>query len=109
MADRLPSQIGKYPIIRELGRGATSRVYLGRDPFADREVAIKVVRPEVGVDPSVQKRFNKSFLNEAALIGRLMHPHIIQIFDADVTDDYSYIAMEFALVPIASWIFKLPD
>jgi serine/threonine protein kinase len=96
MADRSPSQIGKYPIIRELGRGATSRVYLGRDPFADREVAIKVVRPEVGVDPSVQKRFNKSFLNEAALIGRLMHPHIIQIFDADVTDDYSYIAMEFA-------------
>jgi serine/threonine protein kinase len=96
MADRLPLQIGKYPVIRELGRGATSRVYLGRDPFADREVAIKVVRPEPGVDPAVQKRINKSFLNEAALIGRLMHPHIIQIFDADVTDDYSYIAMEYA-------------
>ena len=96
MADRSPPQIGKYPIIREIGRGATSRVYLGRDPFADREVAIKVVRPEPGVDPAVQRRFNKSFLNEAALIGRLMHPHIIQIFDADVTDEYSYIAMEYA-------------
>ncbi len=96
MAESVPSHIGKYPLIRELGRGATSRVYLGRDPFADRDVAIKVVRPEPGVDPAVQKRFNKSFLNEAALIGRLMHPHIIQIFYADVTNDYSYIVMEYA-------------
>ncbi len=96
MAESTLSHIGKYPIVRELGRGATSRVYLGRDPFADRDVAIKVVRPEPGVDPAVQKRFNKSFLNEAALIGRLMHPHIIQIFHADVTDEYSYIVMEYA-------------
>jgi len=96
MADRVPSQIGKYPIVRELGRGATSRVYLARDPFGERDVAIKVVRPEPGVDPAVQRRFNKSFLNEAALIGRLIHPHIIQIFDANVTDDYSYIVMEYA-------------
>jgi len=96
MANNVPSQIGKYPIVRELGRGATSRVYLARDPFGERDVAIKVVRPEPGVDPAVQKRFNKSFLNEAALIGRLIHPHIIQIFDANVTDDYSYIVMEYA-------------
>jgi len=96
MAELKLSQIGKYPIVRELGRGATSRVYLARDPFADRDVAIKVVRPEPGVDPAVQKRFNKSFLNEAALIGRLIHPHIIQIFHADVTDEYSYIVMEYA-------------
>lgn len=96
MAEPLPSQIGKYPIVRELGRGATSRVYLGQDPYADRDVAIKVVRPEPGVDPEVLRRFNKSFMNEAALIGRLIHPHIIQIFDADVTDMYSYIVMEYA-------------
>ena len=96
MADNVPKQIGKYPISRELGRGATSRVYLAHDPFGDRDVAIKVVRAEPGVDPAVQKRFNKSFLNEAALIGRLIHPHIVQIFDANVTDDYSYIVMEFA-------------
>jgi len=96
MAEPLRELIGKYPLIRELGRGATSRVYLARDPFADRDVAIKVVRPEPGVGLEVQKRFNKSFLNEAALIGRLIHPHIIQIFDANVTDEYSYIVMEYA-------------
>jgi serine/threonine protein kinase len=96
MPETLPEQIGKYPVMSELGRGATSRVYLGRDPLADRDVAIKVLRPEPGVDPEVQRRFNKSFMNEAALIGRLIHPHIVQIFDANVTDDYSYIVMEYA-------------
>ncbi len=96
MADTTPSHIGKYPITRELGRGATSRVYLGSDPIAKREVAIKVVRPEPGVDATVLNRFYKSFMNEAALIGKLLHPHIIQIFEADVTDDYSYIVMEYA-------------
>lgn len=96
MADTIPSHIGKYPIARELGRGATSRVYLGNDPFDNRQVAIKVVRPEPGVDSKVLKRFYKSFMNEAALIGKLLHPHIIQIFEADVTDEYSYIVMEYA-------------
>ena len=96
MAEIIPSHIGKYPITRELGRGATSRVYLGKDPFGNREVAIKVVRPEPGVDANVLKRFYKSFMNEAALIGKLLHPHIIQIFEADVTDEYSYIVMEYA-------------
>lgn len=81
--------------MRELGRGATSRVYLGRDPFNNREVAIKVVRAETDVDTETRRRFHKVFLNEAALVGKLMHPHIMEIFDADVTDDFSYIVMEF--------------
>ena len=96
MAETNLSHIGQYPIIRELGRGATSRVYLANDPLGNREVAIKVVRPEPGVDANVLKRFHKSFLNEAGLIGKLLHPHIVQIFEADVTDDYNYIVMEYA-------------
>ena len=96
MAETNPSHIGQYPIIRELGRGATSRVYLANDPLGNREVAIKVVRPEPGVDANLLKRFHKSFLNEAGLIGKLLHPHIVQIFEADVTDDYNYIVMEYA-------------
>jgi eukaryotic-like serine/threonine-protein kinase len=90
-----PARIGKYPVMRELGRGATSRVYLGRDPFNNREVAIKVVRAETDVDTETRRRFHKVFLNEAALVGKLMHPHIMEIFDADVTDDFSYIVMEY--------------
>ena len=96
MAETTPSHVGQYPVISELGRGATSRVYLANDPLGNRDVAIKVVRPEPGVDANVLKRFHKSFLNEAGLIGKLLHPHIVQIFEADVTDDYNYIVMEYA-------------
>lgn len=99
MNDALPPKIGKYPVTRELGRGATSRVYLGRDPFANRDVAIKVVRAEPGVDADTRRRFHKSFLNEAALVGKLLHPHIMQIHDADATDEYSYIVMEYMQGP----------
>ncbi len=96
MEEALPSHIGKYPINRELGRGATSRVYLAHDPYGNRDVAIKVVRPESNIDANLLKRFHKSFLNEAGLIGKLLHPHIVQIFEADVTDEYHYIVMEYA-------------
>ncbi len=39
MSPRLPQRLGKYPVLREIGSGATSRVYLARDPFAARDVA----------------------------------------------------------------------
>jgi len=95
MPDALPQAIGKYPILRELGRGATSRVYLGRDPFASRNVAIKVIHSDANGDEDMQRRFRKVFLNEASLAGRLVHPHIITIYDAVITDEYSYIVMEY--------------
>jgi eukaryotic-like serine/threonine-protein kinase len=95
MSDVLPARIGKYRVSRELGRGTTSRVYLGHDPFAGREVAIKVVRAEPGVDGDTRRRFHKSFLNEAALVGKLLHPHIMQIHDADATEEFGYIVMEY--------------
>jgi serine/threonine protein kinase len=90
-----PEKIGKYPIVRELGRGATSVVYLGRDPFAGREVAIKVVRTQSPGDTDLQRRFRRVFLNEAALVGKLFHPHILAIYDAFSEDDLSYIVMEY--------------
>ncbi|HWQ40028.1 MAG TPA: serine/threonine-protein kinase [Burkholderiales bacterium] len=99
MSEALPARIGKYPVVRELARGATSRVYLGRDPFANRDVAIKVVRAEPEADTDTRRRFDRAFLNEAALVGRLMHPHIMQIYDADATDEYSYIVMEYVEGP----------
>ena len=48
-------QLGKYPILREIGRGATSHVYLARDPFADREVAIKVFLFDQNADPQTER------------------------------------------------------
>jgi serine/threonine protein kinase len=88
-------RIGKYPIVNEIGRGATSRVYLARDPFADRDVAIKVFFFEENHSEQTAKLLRKGFLAEAALAGRLNHPHIVAIYDAVSEPEYSYIVMEY--------------
>jgi serine/threonine protein kinase len=88
-------KIGKYSVMHEIGRGATATVYLASDPFSQREVAIKLASPEVLTDPSHGKLYSHLFLNEASLVGKLNHPHIVQIFDAAVADDLCYIVMEY--------------
>jgi eukaryotic-like serine/threonine-protein kinase len=87
--------IGKYPVIREIGSGATSHVYLARDPFAERDVAIKVLEFTRGVDPEAERVQHKAFLAEASLAGKLNHPHIIDIYDAVVEPNRSYLVMEY--------------
>jgi serine/threonine protein kinase len=87
--------IGKYQIIRELGRGASGKVYLADDPFGQRKVAIKVAFPEALKNTEDGAFYRGMFLNEASLAGKLNHPHIVQIFDAVVEGEYSYIVMEY--------------
>ena len=91
----MKKKLGKYDLISKLGEGATSTVYLGRDPFAQRDVAIKVASPGILRDPEKGKLYSNLFLNEASLIGKLNHPHIVQIYDAVVTEDLCYIVMEY--------------
>ena len=88
-------KIGKYQIIKELGRGATSAVYLANDAFAGRQVAIKLVRADALGDKEHGRRFHKLFLVEAALAGKLSHPHLVAIYDAVSDEDGSYIVMEY--------------
>lgn len=88
-------KIGKYEIIRELGKGATSQVYLAKDAFANRQVAIKLVRADALGDKELGKRYHKLFLTEASLAGKLSHPHIVSIFDAVSDEEGSYLVMEF--------------
>ena len=95
MKFELQETIGKYPVIREIGSGATSRVYLARDPFADREVAVKVLLPADGADPESERMQHKSFMTEASLAGKLNHPHIVDIYDAVVEPERSYLVMEY--------------
>ena len=89
------SHLGKYRLIRKLGQGATSTVYLGHDPFADREVAIKVIKQEFLDDPRMGKQHRRQLQNEAALAGKLVHPHIVATYDAVISDEVSYIVMEY--------------
>lgn len=88
-------KIGKYELVREIGRGATSTVYLGNDPFSKREVAVKIAFPDILRDPKRGRLYTHIFLNEAALIGKLSHPHIVQTYDAVVDDHLCYIVMEY--------------
>ena len=90
-----PRKIGKYEVIRELGKGATSAVYQAYDPFQNRQVAIKVVFPEALGDREHGKRYRKLFITEASLAGKLSHPHIVGIYDAVADDEASYIVMEY--------------
>lgn len=89
------TQLGKYRLLRKLGQGATSVVYLGHDDFADREVALKLINQEFLDDPKNGRKNRKQLINEAALAGKLIHPHIVTTYDAVISDEASYIVMEY--------------
>ena len=97
MTDSNPGieHIGKYRVLRELGRGATGAVYLAEDSFNNRSVAIKAMFPEVLKDAQDGAMYRSMFLNEASLAGKMMHPHIVAIYDAVVDESMSYIVMEY--------------
>jgi serine/threonine protein kinase len=91
-------RIGKYEIKRELGRGATGTVYLAADPFRQADVAIKVME-KLPAEADAARRQLRFFQNEAALAGKLRHPHIVSIFDAGIEevtggDALRYLVME---------------
>jgi len=87
-------KIGKYEIIRTLGKGATATVYLARDPDTGSEVAVKLIR--FGEDNvAMSRRLRKLFQIEGSVGRRLDHPNIVKIYDAVVESDQAYIVMEY--------------
>ena len=87
--------IGKYEIVKELGRGATSTVYLALDPFNNQQVALKLFNFEHSHNSTTAKVFRKLLVTEAALAGKLSHPHIVKIYDAVIDDEVNYMVMEY--------------
>jgi serine/threonine protein kinase len=87
--------IGKYITVKELGSGATSKVFLAIDPFSNKKVAIKLFEMNSSRGTTVEKTFHKLFLTESSLAGKLQHPHIVKIFDAVLSDDLKYLVMEY--------------
>ena len=89
-----PSMLGRYKVLKELGRGAMGLVYLGKDPTIQRFVAIKTMRlDQIDTDDKLQE-VKARFFREAESTGRLSHPNIVTIYDAGEEDDLGYIAME---------------
>jgi serine/threonine protein kinase len=91
----IPAAIGKYVVEREIGRGASSTVYLGYDPFHRRQVAIKQIHAHLLTDPDQLARYRRHLHKEAAVSGKLNHPHIVRLLDADVDADPPYLVLEY--------------
>lgn len=87
--------LGKYVILEQIGRGNMGSVYLGHDPIANREVAIKVAHPEFLQHAEDGERYRKLFFNEAKVARVLKHPNIVTVYDADIINDVCYLVMEY--------------
>jgi len=85
--------LGRYEVVKELGRGAMGTVYLGKDPKINREVAIKTLRYEE-IDEEQLAEVKKRFFREAEAAGKLSHPNIVTIFDVGEDYEIAYMAME---------------
>jgi tetratricopeptide (TPR) repeat protein/TolB-like protein len=80
-----------YEILRKLGAGGMGEVWLARDTRLDREVAIKVLSPEVAADPERLERFRR----EARAVAALNHPNIVTIFSVEEANGVPFFTMEY--------------
>lgn len=89
----MEERVGKYQLRSEIGRGASSIVYLAFDDFLNADLALKVYLPESSAERAMTA--DVQFVSEAALAGRLEHPHIVTIVDAVAEPGRRYVAMEY--------------
>jgi|GEM_PF-3363659 len=86
--------IGPYEIRGELGRGAMAVVWRGYDPAIGRDLALKEPKIDDSLDPATREELVSRFIREGKTAGRLNHPGIVTIYNADVYDGRPVIAME---------------
>lgn len=84
--------VGRFELRRLIGQGGQATVWLAFDPRLEREVAVKLLRPETGADAALVSQW----LQEARSVSRLTHPNIIPVFEADVQDQQPYLVFEYA-------------
>ena len=84
--------IGRYALKYRIGEGGLGTVYAAHDPLLSRLIAIKTLNVQLSTEE--REQFNALFLNEARAAGGLSHPHIVTVFDAGVSPQGAYIAME---------------
>jgi serine/threonine-protein kinase len=88
-------QLGRYDLVRVLGKGAMGIVYEGLDPKLHRKVAIKTILKGHLDDDDAAKEYSMRFMREAQAVARLNHPHIVQVYDFGEEANVAYIVMEF--------------
>jgi len=87
--------LGRYRVVKELGRGAMGQVFLAHDPSIDRPVAVKTVQVIATLPESERSEAHARFLREARAAGRLRHPAIVTVFDVGEHDGVPFLAMEY--------------
>jgi tRNA A-37 threonylcarbamoyl transferase component Bud32 len=85
----------RFKFKQEIGRGGMGEVYLARDEFMQRDVAIKAARLAFLEDPENGQRHRRMWLNETRVAGKLHHPHIVEIYESGIADDFAYLIMEY--------------
>ncbi|MFO0190104.1 MAG: WD40 repeat domain-containing serine/threonine protein kinase [Planctomycetia bacterium] len=101
-----PRSIGRHAILRPAGEGGFATVWEGFDTVLRRPVAVKVLRPELLLSADARRRF----VREAEIAARLVHPHIVTIFEVGEDDGREFIATEFCSGgSLAGWLQAHPD
>jgi serine/threonine protein kinase len=90
MSNLIDKSLGKYHILTRLGRGGMADVYQAYQPRLDRYVAVKVLHSQLAEDADFVDRFER----EPAMVARLRHPNIVQVYDFDVEGEQYYMVME---------------
>jgi len=86
-----PSQIDRFRIVKPLGQGGQGRVFLAHDTRLDRDVAIKTLT----VRPTDREAYARLLEAEAQTVSRLVHPHIVTLFDAGSHRGEPYLVLEY--------------
>ena len=89
------TQLGRYKIIRALGRGGMGMVYKGVDPMLDRPVALKTIRLDFALSAAEIGQLKERLIQEAKAAGKLSHPNIVTVYDVGEQEGLHYIAMEY--------------
>lgn len=84
-------KIPGYSIVRPLGKGGMAEVYLAIQQSFEREVALKILAPNLAEDAA----FTERFISEARIVSRLVHPNIVTVYDVGVEGDHHYLSMEY--------------
>jgi len=99
-------RLGRFEVVRELGRGGHGIVYLARDPILSRQIALKIPRPDLLLSKSLRQRF----VAEAQAAARLDHPNIVRVLEAGFDGTFCYIVQELCDGPsLADWLRERPQ
>jgi len=98
-------RVGRFELVRELGRGGYGVVFLARDPQLGRQVALKVPRPEVLAGSEARRRF----VREAQAAGSLAHPNLVPVYEVGEDGPFCYLATAYCDGPtLAEWLASHP-